>query len=101
MDIREILRKADGPSDELDTLIADALGKPRHEFRYSRNYTRAIEIIEEEHEYDWIMGNVNGQVGGTPYGCVGVHPDKASYSGTPLLSLWLSYFRLELGDERD
>lgn len=52
-------------------------------------------------EYDWIVGSVNGgQVGSTPWGCVGVTERMASFSATPLLSLWLSYFRLELGDER-
>ena len=95
-----MLQRAENPSDELDTAIADVLGRPRHQFAYSRNYTIAVEVVEAT-GYDWIMGNVNGQVGGTPYAQVGVSDDKASYAVTSLLSLWLSFFRLRLGDERD
>jgi hypothetical protein len=103
-DIRERLQKAEEPSDSLDIAIADALaelegGVAKRARNWSRDFNLAISHIESK-GYDWIMGNVNGHFGGTPYGCVGVREDKASYSGTVLLSLWLSYFRLELGDER-
>ena len=102
LDIREILQKAEGPSHSLDESIAEALeqlGTITHVSSYSTDITGAITLIEAK-GYDWIMANVNGQVGGTPFACVGVHESEASYSATPLLSLWLSYFRLELGDER-
>ena len=98
-DIRELLRRADGPSDELDFAIATALGEPITPVSLSRNYTDAVRIVEA-YGYDWVMGNVNGHVGGTPYARVGSH-DEGSFSATPLLSLWLSFFRLELGDERE
>ena len=104
-DIRELLQKCEAPSRELDELIAEALGnfepgEMAQVHRYSTDYTSAIGYIENK-GCDWIMANVNGNMGGTPFACVGVTEDKASFSATPLLSLWLSYFRLQLGDERE
>ena len=103
-DIRELLQNAKCPSTELDIAIGKAIGgfNPKEEkavHEYSTDYTGSIDFIEGK-GYDWIIANVNGQFGGTPFACVGVPESKASYSATPLLSLWLSYFRLELGDER-
>lgn len=99
-DIRKLLRDAEGPSNDLDAAIVDALGLPRHLWSPSRDYTISIKYIEEQ-GCDWIMANVNGQVGGTPHACVGVPEDQASFAATPLLSLWLSYFRFQLGNERE
>jgi hypothetical protein len=100
-DIREILQKAEGPSATLDRLIwAELTPSDPPGIAWSRDYTTSIALIEAR-GYDWIMANVNGTLGGTPFGCVGVPEDKASFSGTALLSLWLSFFRLELGDERE
>ncbi len=99
-DIRVLLQKADTPSRELDIEIANFLGINNVDPPvFTTNYNLAISIIEAN-ECDWIMGNVNGQVGGTPFARVACTDDKSSYSGTPLLSLWLSYARFKLGDER-
>ncbi len=80
------------PSPELDDLISDALGVERHQIAWSSDYGASIEYIEGE-GIDWIMASVNGLVGGTPWACAGVPQDQASYAATPLMSLWLSYFK--------
>lgn len=102
-DIRFVLQNAGNyepiPFDQLNIIIKNKIGIHKFDLNLTKDYNFTIKYIEEK-GYDWIMGNVNGHMGGTPYGCVGVTEDKASYSATPLLSLWLSYFRLELGDER-
>jgi hypothetical protein len=100
-DIRELLQKAERPNSKLDIEISKALfHNVVVPVPFSTDYDFAIRFIEEYKKYDWTMGNVNGHMGGTPYATVGVTDDKSSYAATPLLSLWLSYFRLELGDER-
>jgi hypothetical protein len=115
MDIRKFLQHVEGPDLTSDNAIGMALGFSDEEWlqrthdrlydtgavkpSYSTDYNLFFLFLKHK-EMDWIAGDVNGHMGGTPYGAVGVPEDKASYSATPLLSLWLSYFRLELGDER-
>lgn len=100
-DIRILLQNATEPSLELDTAIALALNSPpSYTPHFTTNYSFSIQYVESK-GYDWIIGNVNGQIGGTPYAQVGCTKDKASFSATPLLSLWLAILRLELGDERE
>ncbi len=85
-DIRKILQMAKGPGLDIDLAIAKVLGtstEPEFIEPYSTNYTDAIEFIERR-TYDWVMNNVNGQAGGTPFVYVGVTEDKASFSATPL-----------------
>lgn len=94
--IIKMLQGADGPSDDLDDEITVRIGRGG---RWTEDYTGSLQYFESR-GFDWLAGNVNGHLGGTPWGCVGVAEDRASYSGTALLSLWLSFFRLELGDER-
>lgn len=99
-DIREILQKAEGPSRALDrTIHSSILGSRSPAWACSLDYNATIAFFEQD-GCDWIVGSVNGHVGGTPWACVGVREDQASYGATPLISLWLSYFRLKLGDER-
>jgi hypothetical protein len=104
MNVTQELQKAEKPNRELDKLIADTIcyyyNVESEIPRFTSDYTFSIKYIEKR-GFDWVMGNVNGQVGGTPYAHVGVPYDKSSYSGTPLLSLWLSYIRTNFGDERE
>lgn len=100
-DIREVLQKAEGPNVLTDDLIQRAVKVLAARFSpiNVRSYDETIGFLNSE-EVDWIVGSVNGRLGGTPYACVGCKPDEASYAATPVLSLWLSYFRFKLGDER-
>lgn len=115
MDIREYLQKVEGSGPVVDRMLVEALDvadrnlifelhrgmKPfkRNELELSTNIQLVLTFLGAK-ECDWILASVNGHVGGTPWGCVGVSEEDASYAATPLLSLWLSYFRLILGDER-
>jgi len=100
-DIRETLQKAEGPSRDLDMEIAELLAWPVDQpvpyytldFNYTINYIEQLGM-------DWVAGNVNGQVGGTPFAQVACTNDQASYSGTVILSLWLACIRAIIGDER-
>jgi hypothetical protein len=53
---------------------------------YTASIDDALTLVPDEH--DWIIASVNGQVGGTPYACVG--SEQAHYGATPALSLCLA-----------
>lgn len=53
---------------------------------FSSSFDAALSLVPENN--DWIVGSVNGQIGGTPYACVG--SEKAHYAETPVLSLVLA-----------
>ena len=97
------LQHRDKPGDrELDHEIAVSITYKGPGFSlpaFSTDYNVALKQLKEM-EIDWIMADVNGHMGGTPYAAAGVTDDKASYSFDPLLSLWLSVLRLLHGDER-
>lgn len=57
------------------------------------SFDAALLLVPEEH--DWIVGSVNGQVGGTPYACVG--SEQSHYGATPVLSLVLAAVRVRFG----
>lgn len=108
------VQKQEGPSQELDVAIAQAVwpqlaryaphcvgdypifwSDPFYkqtcpEFTYSLD--AALKLVPDDH--DWIVASVNGQVGGTPYACVG--NEKSHYADTPVLSLVLAALRARL-----
>lgn len=117
-DIRVMLQKSDEGSKQLDYLISAVLlsnfdkleiKEEIHQegikfllnmqatMPFSTSYDFTIPVLKAL-GIDWIMGEVNGYVGGTPFAHSGYIRD--CYSGTPLLSVWLSVMRLILGDER-
>lgn len=101
-DIRFLLQQAEYNSTRLDNAIADALSWSRSipVPKFTSDYNFTFQFLERM-QCDWIVYNVNEHMGGTPCACVGCPEDKASCAATPLISLWLSYFRLILGDERE
>lgn len=60
--------------------------------KYTASLDAALTLVPPEH--DWIVAAVNGQVGGTPYACVG--STEAHYGETPVLSLCLAALRAEV-----
>lgn len=56
---------------------------------YTSSFDAAVKLVPDGH--DWIVASVNGQVGGTPYACVG--STKEHFSGTPVTSLVLASLR--------
>jgi hypothetical protein len=95
-DIRQVLQEADSYTKEVALAIRDALVLQKFMVDAS-SYDHTITFMESQ-DLDWIIANVNGHLGGTPYAQVGNVKD--SYAATPMLSLWLAYFRFKLGDER-
>lgn len=57
--------------------------------RYSTSIDAALMLLPDD--YDWIIGNVNGQYGGTPYACVG--STEQHYAATPCLALLAAILR--------
>jgi hypothetical protein len=57
--------------------------------RYTTSLDAAVTLIPEG--YDWIVADVNGHVGGTPYACVG---DETQHFGeTPALAFCIAALR--------
>ncbi len=68
----------------------------QYDLKEAPKYTESVDEILALitiREYDWVAGNVNGQVGGTPYACVGSL--REHYGCTAAASLCLAFFRLE------
>jgi hypothetical protein len=105
LELAELCQKATGPDRELDAhihyqimgldqvydvatfLASDIAGShPKH---YTSSFDAAISLVPAAH--DWIVASVNGQVGGTPYACVG--SAKEHFAETPVLSLVLAALR--------
>lgn len=65
---------------------------------YTSSLDAAMTLVPEG--CDWIIGNVNGHMGGTPYACVG--SEKEHFGETPVLSLVLACLRARAshGDDR-
>jgi hypothetical protein len=75
------LKKVNEGSGELDQEIADAVGAEI--LPYTTSLDAALSLVDLD-QYDYVVGSVNGQVGGTPYAQVGQH---TCYSGTVPLAL--------------
>jgi hypothetical protein len=95
-DIRQILQEEESCTSKVSDAIVDALSLQAHEIDVC-SYDDTIAFIEKQ-DLDWVIANVNGHMGGTPYAQVGYVKDN--YAATPLRSLWLAYFRFKFGDER-
>ena len=64
------------------------LGEIRQPPLYTSSFDAAFALVPED--VDWIVGNVNGHMGGTPYAQVG---DIVVYTETPILSLCAAALR--------
>lgn len=86
------IAEAEAPDRGLDWRIHNRLQLIRGECpRYTSSFDAALLLVPEG--YDWIVGDVNGYVGGTPYACVG--SEKAYYGCTAVLSLCLAALAAE------
>ena len=107
-DLIERLEKATGPDRNLDADIASSVGwspgpgytrKSDDSWRlgnwinsvqwaplYTASIDAALTLVPEGH--DWIVADVNGHVGGTPYACVG--STKEHFGETAVLSLCIA-----------
>lgn len=97
----ERLQAATTPDRDLDIAIAEVafdIDKGTDEVKfygvervpqYTHSVDDALTLVPEEH--DWVVASVNGQVGGTPYACVG--SDESHYGETPVLSLCIAALR--------
>jgi hypothetical protein len=63
---------------------------------YTESFDAAMTLVPEV--YDWIVASVNGQIGGTPYACVG--DEKAHFAETPVLSLVLACLRARASTDK-
>lgn len=114
-DLIERLEKAAGPDRELDFdlhlarglnasksrrrdgqgswWVYDAYDEGGYGLQSLPSYTASIDaaLMLVPAEHDWVVSNVNGHVGGTPYACCG--SDKAHFAATPVLSLCLAAMR--------
>lgn len=103
-DLIDRLEKAAGPDRELDRAIAAAIIQwptgidgdavmgmqdAEHLTPYTSSIDAALTLVPEGH--DWVVGDVNGQVGGTPYACVG--STKKHFGETAVLSLCIAALR--------
>ena len=59
---------------------------PDTRLSYTTSLDAALTLVPEG--YDWIVADVNGHVGGTPYACVG--DEKQHFGETPCLSLCIA-----------
>ena len=92
MTLTEIIARvqvAAGPDRAIDKAIRVALGYPPKPWDYTSSLDAALSLVPEG--YDWIVANVNGHHGGTPYACVG--SDQSHHAATPVLSLVLAALR--------
>lgn len=95
----ERLEKASGPDYGLSQDIGRAIGaRQRYEHpgsenpswpNYTGSFDAALTLVPNGQ--DWIVASVNGQVGGTPYACVG--SEKMHFGETPILSLCMAALR--------
>jgi hypothetical protein len=108
------VQKQEGPSRGLDIAIAQAVWPQLSRYapycvgdepifweepfrkqpcpEFTSSLDAALRLVPDGH--DWIVASVNGQVGGTPYACVG--GDRDHYADTPVLSLVLACLRARL-----
>lgn len=54
-----------------------------HARQFTSSADAALTLVPKD--YDWIVGNVNGQLGGTPYACVG--STEQHFGATPIIAL--------------
>lgn len=92
------LERATEGSRELDFEIAEYLDKigvkyattiEGHTPEWTQSLDAALSLVPEGH--DWIVADVNGHVGGTPYACVG--SKKPHFAETPALALCVAALR--------
>ena len=93
----EQLKALTAPSQEVDELIEE-LGLAPDNAAKAPNYTSSIDaaltLLPEGSDY--IIGYVNGHIGGTPYAQVG---DVTVYAETPCISLCIAALTLHFDDE--
>lgn len=63
---------------------------------YTASLDAALTLVPADH--DWVVGNVNGHVGGTPYACVGSRDQH--FAATPALALCAASLRARAAAER-
>lgn len=63
---------------------------------YTASLDAALTLAPADH--DWVVGNVNGHVGGTPYACVGSRDQH--FAATPALALCAASLRARAAAER-
>ena len=103
----ERIEAATGPDQELDRLVHYHLAVVKSDRfteqswidlakkqnwnapHYSTSIDAALTLLPDG--YDWIIGNVNGHYGGTPYACVG--STEQHYAATPALALVAAILR--------
>ena len=78
------------PDGRVECVHTDGTGSlnwsPLH---YTTSIDAALSLVPEGH--DWIVADVNGHVGGTPYACVG--SKKPHFAETPALALCIAALR--------
>jgi hypothetical protein len=95
-DLIEMVKVAEQPSRALDWAIHCrnglwGVGSYGSHPAYTASLDAALSLVPKDH--DWIVANVNGGMGGTPYACVG--STKEHFGGTAILSLCLASLRAE------
>lgn len=92
LDIAADVRSLQSPNRGLDAEIhfhlkeGVGVGYSADSPKYTASLDAAMSVVPAD--YDWIVASVNGQVGGTPYACVG--STKEHFAETPVLSLLLA-----------